>query len=1326
MKYNQKRLVGKIGLASSISMLLSMSALATEDPLKLYHNMSPHDDLLYNASYYNLSNNTFLARTNHYLMENTEKASSISRDMRAALPITHNNTETGSVVLSARLFSTNYDSKVVLMPNSDKASFSVEVSDKNLNVLMTDTLPSLENRFTSSLATVNYNAVKADFTGSGTEEVIAIGDSVKFNTSPEHYGFNLALIQAKDTNDPSQGLNVSTIYEPLSMTILGNDLAVQYGHPVVGDLTGDGNQEIVYASRTQFNVFTVCSGQYSSVKNSVCNNSDGSSKPAYTVIYNSDPSKVNLLPYSAADRTNSAYELHIGNYHGTGNELAVVSNVQNTATKKWIASIDAYKVSAGSSGPVFTPTTQADITGNIAGGYDVRGGYCFATSAKKNLFDSNEQLWLACQNYLKKGDKNAVGPVLSMLQMGFNLGDKGVSLLSSQKPNNTGYWRLRGLSAVYPSTLPMDRNLEGTDFINALAMVFSDATKLTSQGIKLRVMTLNQDTTGVNSTKIFPYVSHRDFANNYSSGSFHRDLVFRPYMMADDRNTPMNVRRAKNMLFKGDLQGQSVKLGAPLYYKTPAIQKPFLIVGSPPAHIGFMLPANNTSDDPQIGDSRVVNLSLDKDNYVTKFEQTTTDSSGYVTQNVNTLTNSVAMQLTAEGSVGSGEITPSPVKASFKATVGGSYTNENTVDVSNKNTSTYSTDLALTSGYQDRLGILSQSNEHFIYPVMGSRVCPDGDDCAESEKGQQYVMYTRQSDVSRAYVDGSQVSWYQPVHEVNNVLSYPRSFEQLETDYGSAIEPLSQADNTFYTATGDSEFKMAWLNGTSSSKKTTLINKETWNAGFSGSYGTSNSFTKLTGVGYNNSFDIKYNGAYTSTGVTNDTSNYAAGSSVTVALPNTFRSTTDYSYAITPVVFSDKLDSSSIDTSDPFMPEAVKETIQQNETGSLSGGYMKIGYYTNFQNIPSNYMGSWWRSRKGLSKIDIGLNNPTRWDTTGSNTSIRLDDEGTNCLADDVCAVPYQPTVAGQENFSPFYNMRGLFVTTRAGGETRFEAEAGEQLTLQARIYNYSLTDMPEGSRVHVQFYRQSVANSGYLVPNSAELTGETWLSDIPGAGYGSTGLDNWKMATVDWDTSEIEGSYYFWVVAWAEDVDGDMISELPGKGLASEETAPLYRDISEVQLEYTTLDSPDLSEVKMTFTNNVGMYPQEFTVLPAGSTAQAATSNVSGNNFMTSAMVQAAIPGSSVPVNPISVSINSYTETSVNVGLSTQYDTQSQWIYIVDADENIVGMKRVGRIFKHKNTNVSFAVEECGEKTLTVRIGSPNNDDALVSQVFSNNIRCH
>ena len=65
-----------------------------------------------------------------------------------------------------------------------------------------------------------------------------------------------------------------------------------------------------------------------------------------------------------------------------------------------------------------------------------------------------------------------------------------------------------------------------------------------------------------------------------------------------------------------------------------------------------------------------------------------------------------------------------------------------------------------------------------------------------------------------------------------------------------------------------------------------------------------------------------------------------------------------------------------------------------------------------------------------------------------------------------------------------FYFMKGLYITPASAnghGPQITQAPAGESLQLQARVYNYSLADMPAGTAVHVRFYGQQWDNTALI-----------------------------------------------------------------------------------------------------------------------------------------------------------------------------------------------------------------------------------------------------
>ncbi len=73
------------------------------------------------------------------------------------------------------------------------------------------------------------------------------------------------------------------------------------------------------------------------------------------------------------------------------------------------------------------------------------------------------------------------------------------------------------------------------------------------------------------------------------------------------------------------------------------------------------------------------------------------------------------------------------------------------------------------------------------------------------------------------------------------------------------------------------------------------------------------------------------------------------------------------------------------------------------------------------------------------------------------------------------CAV-LEPGFPDNQWVSLFHIMRGFFITNASDpgkGPQLTTAKAGDLLTLQARVYNYSLAAMPSDTRVHVRFYVQ-------------------------------------------------------------------------------------------------------------------------------------------------------------------------------------------------------------------------------------------------------------
>jgi len=183
---------------------------------------------------------------------------------------------------------------------------------------------------------------------------------------------------------------------------------------------------------------------------------------------------------------------------------------------------------------------------------------------------------------------------------------------------------------------------------------------------------------------------------------------------------------------------------------------------------------------------------------------------------------------------------------------------------------------------------------------------------------------------------------------------------------------------------------------------------------------------------------------------------------------------------------------------------------------------------------------------------------------------------------------------------SAFHIMRGFFITRalnpgqcdpdtegRCQGPQLSTAKAGDKLTLQSRVYNYSLADMPAGSQVHVRFYAQPWNQNMHtpigdsVLINNADVVLDPIprFDDAPGAPL------NWTLASTTFDTTPYGNQYLtFWVVVWMQHSSGNLVPELNEHGLKS--IPGTLKSVADVQTEE--------------YSNNVGFYNSEFYVFPS------------------------------------------------------------------------------------------------------------------------------
>ncbi len=420
----------------------------------------------------------------------------------------------------------------------------------------------------------------------------------------------------------------------------------------------------------------------------------------------------------------------------------------------------------------------------------------------------------------------------------------------------------------------------------------------------------------------------------------------------------------------------------------------------------------------------------------------------------------------------------------MKLSLGGSYTNQNLDSITSTSNSAITRKINESAGGHDKIGISTSYTDYYLYPVIGETVCTNGQEtCSDSEKGQRYLQLTIPTEIEKLYTDGSVIPWYQPVHEPGSILSYPATIDQLEHDYGASIALLTPANVAFSTNQEEGSWTMIWNNATSDSDKTTLVNTGTWNLGFEASYGSSKKFEKLTGLSSKNTLNIDYDGSYSSNDTATSIQTFDQEMNVSIDRKANFKNPNQYSYNVTPVIYGDKVETG--DLNGKLTPETVREAAERADPKSIAMGYLKLGYLVDLK-------GGWWNLKNDYrTYIDISLNNPTRWSSDVPYTAIdgNTDDTAINCVGGAKtgnCVIPYPVPQGGHTQYSSnFYNMRGFFITPLGSNETRYQATAGEKMKLTTRVYNYSLKDMPEGSKVHVRFYRQNYDEETMaLVPN--------------------------------------------------------------------------------------------------------------------------------------------------------------------------------------------------------------------------------------------------
>jgi hypothetical protein len=324
-----------------------------------------------------------------------------------------------------------------------------------------------------------------------------------------------------------------------------------------------------------------------------------------------------------------------------------------------------------------------------------------------------------------------------------------------------------------------------------------------------------------------------------------------------------------------------------------------------------------------------------------------------------------------------------------------------------------------------------------------------------------------------------------------------------------------------------------------------------------------------------------------------------------ISKPGTFANSQNYAYSVRPYIMGNMQPGGLVDNQ------------------PLSGDIQTVGVlravFTADPLSQDPAAGGWWRQAYTAAP-DVALNHPSRW--TYTTLSVPSSGPPTNCIATGVeigtamdCA---QLSQRSPDNpwLDDVHFMRGFFISSGVSpgqGPQLEQAKAGDVLTLQARVYNYSLLPMPDGTEVHVRFYFMPWNTTRNLPaePNgNSYLINEQKVDAIPAfnESSGPNAQPNWTLVSTAFDTSKFQetkngnANVVFWVVVWMQDANGNLVSEMPGHGLTAIPPAGTPNADGETTVPFSgPQTSPGVAQAEECqtdgncYSNNLGLYKQVF-----------------------------------------------------------------------------------------------------------------------------------
>jgi hypothetical protein len=620
-------------------------------------------------------------------------------------------------------------------------------------------------------------------------------------------------------------------------------------------------------------------------------------------------------------------------------------------------------------------------------------------------------------------------------------------------------------------------------------------------------------------------------------------------------------------LFSGDTQGRSLLLGPGTKAVMDSHFQTDVALGIPPMHIDYVRDASNKG--PQVLNLTVLPSGPSKAfNTQYAFSSTGNNKAEY-SQTIDT---STSIQTTFENKTVLGDEKATNFTTGFKSSAKEAVeTNSNT-----KNTQYESTTRTLdaTTGFADHLFISGFRENFWYYPVLGKRCLLTNPNCPADEKQRQTVIVSAPDKPETLDIDATNVEWYQPVNEPGNIFSYPWNLDQMNLA-NPLLNPLTR-ESWSLTDTSTVSAKTEWKKGGDRALTTGVTGK--WDlslgASFSVQVGIEKSFTTQNRF----SIDLSHSGGVKTVNTTTTVLDASTGLIVNKPGFSSEVANKYYYYFASYILGQNPAGSSLIQ---PHLTQSNGQPVDQEFFGPLTVAFAADPFH-------STNSSAWWR--QAYSKPDIGLNHPARW-SWDPNTK---------------AATFNPPEAPGDDNpiavlVNPFYYMKG-FYTFEASDDPKApieigEANPGDLLTLQVRIYNFSLADMPAGSTARARFYGQIYDSVSGTLSGDAFLIGDAKVAAIPGFKSDRNGgtQPNWKLASTTFDTTNYAGKLLvFWVVAWGEDAAGNLIEEQEGHGLKENPANLTFKQITDVPIE--------------NYSNNIGIHNSHTPFFVRPTTSAAAT----------------------------------------------------------------------------------------------------------------------